>query len=305
MTPIYYGDLFERLLDIGRKINPEEYPETMATIDKYDIEMGENIESPFDVAIELDYADRTKIMPKEVADLVIEIYLEEINQGNTAAMTNLGSIYYTGRCGEQSYEKALKYYEMADKAGERQATENLGYCYYYGRVGEPDYEKAYHYFVKGALDGHLNALYKVGDMYRYGYYVEKDENEAFYIYSHCYRNLNDDYIQLIGADICRRMGDAFFLGIGVEKHYELALRFYQEAEQNFYIKINNGDFFARKGLEYVIERQAQVRNIILSSLPDFEWTEKEKCETERTPADYDRLDGVTGIKVIKKPDINS
>ena len=82
MTPIYYGDLFERLLDIGRKINPEEYPETMATIDKYDIEMGENIESPFEVAIELDYADKTKIMPKEVADLVIEIYLEEINQGN-------------------------------------------------------------------------------------------------------------------------------------------------------------------------------------------------------------------------------
>ena len=105
-------------------------------------------------------------------------------------------------------------------------------------------------------------------------YVEQDENEAFYIYSHCYRNLNDDYIQLIGADICRRMGDAFYLGIGVEKRYELALRFYQEAEQNFYIKIKNGDFFAREGLEYVIERQAQVRNIILSYLPDFEWTEE-------------------------------
>ena len=26
---------------------------------------------------------------------------------------------------------------------------------------------------------------------------------------------------------------------------------------------------------------------------------------KQTPADYDRWDGVTGIKVIKKPDINS
>jgi len=216
-------------------------------------------------------ADKAEILPESVSALIVEIYLEEAENENAAAMTNLGSLYYTGRGGEQNYEKAVKYYAMADKLSERQATENLGYCYYYGRTGEVNYNKAYHYFVKGALDNHLNSLYKIGDMYRNGYYVEKDEREAFYIYSHCYEQMSGVYSEPISADICKRMGDVYYYGIGTQKNPESAIKFYQEAEQHYYRKINDGDYFARKGLEEVIEKQNEIRNILLKELPSFEW----------------------------------
>ena len=59
-------------------------------------------------------ADKAEILPESVSALIVEIYLEEAENENAAAMTNLGSLYYTGRGGEQNYEKAVKYYAMAD-----------------------------------------------------------------------------------------------------------------------------------------------------------------------------------------------
>ncbi len=263
--------LYEKLSSILETIDREKYTDIVSIIE-CNIEVdGTVYMDAFDFACELHGADGTEILPKEVAELMIEIYLEEIANENPDAMTNLGSLYYTGRCGEQNYEKAVKYYTMADKYGERQATENLGYCYYYGRTGEVDYKKAYHYFVKGALDNHLNSLYKIGDMYKNGYYVEKDEKEAFYIYTHCYEQMTEVCAELIGADICMRMGNVYFYGIGTEKNYKMALKYYQEAEQHYYRKIHSGDFFAKKGLEGVIEKQNEIRKILLDGLPNFNW----------------------------------
>ena len=110
-------------------------------------------------------------------------------------------------------------------------------------------------------------------MYKNGYYVEKDEKEAFYIYTHCYEQMTEVCAELIGADICMRMGNVYFYGIGTEKNYETALKYYQEAEQHYYRKIRNGDFFAKKGLEGVIEKQNEIRKILLDELPDFNWRE--------------------------------
>ena len=265
--------LFKKLSRILETVDRERYFETVSTIACHISEDGEVYLDAFTFAEMLQDSDKAETMPQEVAELLKEIYLEETEQGNAAAMTNLGSLYYTGRGGEQSYEKAVFYYTMADRHGERQATENLGYCYYYGRVGEPDYKKAFHYFIKGALDNHLNSLYKIGDMYRNGYYVEKDENQAFYIYRHCYEQMTEQCRELIGADICMRMGDAYYEGIGTEKDYEAALHFYQEAEQWFYFKLRQGDFFAQKGLEHTIERQSAVRKALMKSLPSFDWRE--------------------------------
>ena len=263
--------LYKKLTDILETIDTEKYSDITSIIECNIEDDGTVYMDAFALAYELHNADGAEILPKEVADLLIEIYLEEIENNNPAAMTNLGSLYYTGRCGEQNYEKAVKYYTMADKHGERQATENLGYCYYYGRTGEVDYKKAYHYFVKGALDNHLNSLYKIGDMYKNGYYVEKDEKEAFYIYNHCYEQMTEICAEMIGADICMRMGNVYYYGIGTEKNYELALRYYQEAEQYYYRKINRGDYFAKKGLKGVIEKQNEIRKILLGNLPSFDW----------------------------------
>lgn len=263
--------LYKRLSNILETIDAEKYTDIVFLIKCNISEDGSVYMDTFDFAVELHEADGAEVLPREVADLLIEIYLEEIEKENAGAMTNLGSLYYTGRCGEQNYEKAVKYYTMADKRGERQATENLGYCYYYGRTGEVDYKKAYHYFVKGALDNHLNSLYKIGDMYKNGYYVEKDEKEAFYIYSRCYEQMSDQCAEMIGADICLRMGNVYYYGVGTEKDYALALKFYQESERYYYKKISNGDYFAKKGLEDVIEKQDRIRKYLLKGLPTFDW----------------------------------
>ena len=232
---------YEELKSISENLDIKKYPESIELI-SYNIDDDGNIYStPFDIACDLHNTDKAEVMSKCVADFVIEVYLNEIKKENAVAMTNLGSLYYTGRCGEQSYEKAIKYYAMADEHGERQATENLGYCYYYGRGVAIDYEKAFHCFVKGALDNHLNSLYKIGDMYKNGYYVQKDEKEAFYIYRHCYEQMTEECADLIGADICMRMGNVYYYGTGTAKNPELALKYYQQAEQYFYIKLKNGD----------------------------------------------------------------
>lgn len=263
--------LYQKIVDVLATLDRDSYPEIACTLDGAISEDGEVFYDAYDLADELCEADTAKLLPSDVATLIMEIFLEEIEGGNAGAMTDLGSLYYTGRIGEQSYEKAVEYYTMADKLGERQATENLGYCYYYGRLGEVDYKRAYHYFVKGALDNHLNSLYKIGDMYRYGYYVDKDEEEAYRIYNHCYREMDDYCAELIGADICKRMGEVYFYGIGTAINYELALKMYQEAERYFYRKIRGGDFFARKGLCDVLERLSEIREVLLRDLPRYEW----------------------------------
>jgi len=118
----------------------------------------------------------------------------------------------------------------------------------------------------------MNSLYKVADMYKNGYYVEKDEDVAFRIYTYCYENLSDYDERLFGADVCLRIGNAYFYGTGTKKDLQLALKYYQEAEQLFYVKLRDGDFFSRKGLESVIEKQGEIRELLAKEMPSFDWT---------------------------------
>lgn len=89
---------------------------------------------------------------------------------NPEYMMELGGEYY----GEENYDLALKYYEMAAEYDNMDAIIGLGYIWYYGRTGEKNYEKAFYYYDKARKLGNLNAAYKVADMYKNGYYVEKD-----------------------------------------------------------------------------------------------------------------------------------
>lgn len=224
------------------------------------------------IAMELHEADGTRPMHPDVAALLIDIYEDGIAEGNADAMCDLGSLYYTGRAGEQNYEKAAYYYDMADKAGNRQATENLGYIYYYGRIGEKDYEKAFKYFAKGAFDGHLRALYKIGDFYRNGYYVEQDLKEAFNIYNHCTDVMTEEAFPLVGADVYMRMGDCFFEGLGTERDLLAAQHFMSVAENLFYKRLMEGDFYQKRNLEHVMEVQEKIRQAIREEmLPDLSW----------------------------------
>ena len=111
-------------------------------------------------------------------------------------------------------------------------------------------------------------------MYRFGYYVEKSEIEAYRIYSRCYDTLTEKAIPLVGADIMMRMGDCFFEGVGVERDYEKALDYYQQAERLFYRRIMEGDYLIRKCYERVMERQVQSREKLKQQMPEYDWIRK-------------------------------
>lgn len=222
-------------------------------------------------------SDKNYEIEPSVASFIEEMLLDEIAENNDDAMCDLGSLYYTGRIGIQDFEKAVHYYEMSAKFDNAQAQENLGYCYYYGRLGEVDYKKAYHYFVKGALIGRVNSLYKIGDMYKNGYYVEKDEYEAYHIYNHCSNimSTNEHIEKEYGADICMRLADCAYNGIGTEKNLGLALYCYQKAEQLYYPRVNNGDFMYKKQYERAVEMQQVIREERKKKLPKYDWVKKE------------------------------
>lgn len=266
---------FERLKKILESIHEDEYPQIYSLIDaSVDLASEELYEDAFEIAQELHEADGTKQLPKCVSDFLMRVYEDELADGNPDAACNIGSLYYTGRAGEQSYAKALKYYTIAADGGCRQAQENLGYCYYYGRNTAVDYEKAFHFFALGAFDGHIRSLYKIGDMYRNGYYVKKNACEAFCIYKRCLETLHEDAMELAGADVMMRIADCYFEGIGTNVKYETALEYYQHAERLFYSRLQNGDFLIKSCYEKVIARQEEIRKKLKAALPVYEWTSK-------------------------------
>lgn len=265
--------LFSALFDILNTINPDDYPEIHSII-CYNIDENDKTvySDPFGIVQELFDADASKQLPKCVSDFFIDVLEDELSKGNADAACDIGSLYYTGRAGEQSYEKALEYYTVAAEGGCRQAQENLGYCYYYGRATKVDYEKAFHWFALGAFDGHINSLYKIGDMYRNGYYVDRNSREAFNIYMRCLDTLSDEAVPTVGADVLMRVADCYFEGIGTRIDFKIALKYYQEAEQLFYNRLQNGDFLIKGCYEKVIARQNEARSKLQESLPDYEWT---------------------------------
>ena len=182
----------------------------------------------FDVAYALHNSDAEKPMPASVFEYLKTVYQIGIDEGNPICMNNMGSLYYTGRCGIRSYKKAQEYYEMAVKTGYPLPAENLGYVYYYGRDTDIDYEKAYKYFTMAALQGQTEATYKVGDMFRYGYYVDKSPAVAYILYHRAYdMSGSEDECQCLG-NIMKRMGDLYAEGIGCEKDLKTAMVYYQK-----------------------------------------------------------------------------
>lgn len=208
---------------------------------------------------------RNEPMPQKVRELVEGILQQGIRQGNGGAACNLGSLYYTGMIGEQSYPKAQEYYEIAADAGDETAIENLGYCYYFGRNGKVDYQKAYECFSKGAFIGRGISLYKVADMYKNGYYVKKDENEAFKIYCRCIdmiNNGNEDVTKEFDADVYVRYADCFLNGIGTEQNVLKALFWAQRAEHTFRVREHEHDCFARQGVEWSMKLIDKCRDLL-------------------------------------------
>ncbi|MCR5207763.1 MAG: sel1 repeat family protein [Eubacterium sp.] len=261
----------EKALEILNKIMESDLADCYKNaIARYADERGElNPDDVFAIASDVAFCNPAEDIPEIARELVTLAFLDEISNENPDAMLNLGSLFYTGRIGEQSYAEAVKYYKMAVEYGNMIASENLGYCYYYGRDVEIDYKTAYHYFIKPALSGRLESLYKIGDMYAKGLYVEKDENFAFSLYEKAYQGI-DEFCDVVG-DICLRMGNCFYYGTGCERDVEAALFFYQRSELYYYSQLKNGDFYKKKMLEDVIKKIDEIRIELKSEIAPEEF----------------------------------
>ena len=251
---------------MGLKPDPGLLPETAEFLETHaDADLTD-----YELATALVRCDRTAVMPRELFDFIVGLYLTAIGEGNADAMNDLGALYYDGRGCGQDFTRAVCYYDMAAKAGSRQAQENLGYCYYYGRNVPVDYEKAFRYFALGAFDGHLISLYKIGDMYRNGHYVEKNPKEAFAIYMHCLALMNDESAEKAAGPIYLRIGNALLNGEGVGENPKNALAAFQRAELYLYDMVTAGSEMYKSSLQAAIAGQAKARAKLAEALPGQE-----------------------------------
>ena len=69
-----------------------------------------------------------------------------------------------------------------------------------------------------------------------------------------------------------RMGDCYYKGIGVEKDLLLAHRFMSLAENLFYRRLMEGDFYQKRNLEHILKVLETIRvEIREEMLPDLSW----------------------------------
>ena len=268
MPNIYELELDKVLLEL----DPSKLPET---IEYLKAQKDEDL-SAYELATGLVNCDTRNNMPKVLFDLIVKLYLEACDEGNNAAMNDLGALYYDGRGCCQDFSKAVYYYNMAAESGNKVAQENLGYCYLYGRDVEIDYEKAFHYFALGAFEGYIVSLYKIGDMYQNGYYVKKNEAEAFRIYNRCLETMTDEAAPITAGPVYLRLGNAFLYGKGTEPDAKTALICYQNAERFLFDMVNRGEVMYKKSLQAAIDGQTKARAMLTENLPEKLWPDNKK-----------------------------
>ena len=267
--------LSDMIQQVFSMLDGDAFPQTAHALSVILAEANEGkLPAPLALANGIMDLDKPCIFPDYVIDFVTELYEMEIAEGSDVAMNDLGARYYDGSRGfGQSFEKAVSYYKLAAEHGNRQAQENLGYCYYYGRnMNAPDYEKAFHYFALGAFDGHLISLYKIGDMYLNGYYVPKNEKEAYEIYQRCLETMTDEAAPYAAGPVFLRLGRMYLNGLGTDRDLKAALICFQKAESFLYDMVKEGSVMYKNSLRAAVEGQAKARALLISALPDDEWT---------------------------------
>ena len=241
--------------------------------DEYDFE------EIMDAAEQVIFGNQTEKMPQPLVVLTDYLYGFAIDQKDANRINDYGTLFYVGRNGNQNYEKAAYYYQMASDLGCPYSIENLGYIYYYGRTGEINYQKAFLQFTKGsAVYNRAISTYKLGDMYKNGYFVTKDIKSAFACYQRAEglidNGQNENAAASVAPDIYFRLAEAYHYGLGTDVDLKLALSYYQKAEVGFITKVQNGDFLIKNMLSQSIDKQEQVRLKIQKDLPQMSWSKK-------------------------------
>jgi hypothetical protein len=99
-------------------------------------------------------------------------------QGDLAAMRNIGHLYRFGRGTEKNPAKAAEWYRRAAEGGLDRAEANLAALYLTGEGVPQDYAEAAKWFGHAAEQGLPVAEYNLGLLYEHGLGVEQSEAKA-------------------------------------------------------------------------------------------------------------------------------
>jgi TPR repeat protein len=105
-------------------------------------------------------------------------YRKAADQGNAAAQTNIGYLYYRGWGVAQDYAEAMRWYRKAADQGNATAQNNIGELYYFGHGVPTDFSQAMIWYRKAADQGNAAAQYNVGYLYDKGLGVTRDPAQA-------------------------------------------------------------------------------------------------------------------------------
>lgn len=205
-------------------------------------------EAQFQVAWYIVWSEPSEPIDPDWLERAIDYFERSAEQGNGDAMLDLGAMYSQGRGVPYDKDKAFYWFNKAAEILHPKAFRCLGYWlglsistgYLDPAVPNFDYNAAFGYFLKGALLDEQNSLYEVGDMYFGGKYVEADQSFAFSLYEESY-----DIIEYVEddcyADVCLRLGECYYRGIGCEQDTDKAGDYLERAVLGYELRIKRGD----------------------------------------------------------------
>lgn len=128
---------------------------------------------------------------------------------------------------EKNIEKALYFYKKSAISGNDEAIFILGKIYYNGKYVKQDLEKSLYYFEKISPYGHKKAKYNSAIIYANTKYKKHDYRKAY--------NLFLELAQEGYAKAQNKVGIFLLHGIGIDKDYKMALKWFEQAyfKQNY------------------------------------------------------------------------
>ena len=180
-------------------------------------------------------------------DRAYELYMQLADEGNSAAMNNIG-------CLEKEESKSLEWFQKAADKGDEVAQKNVARYYRYGIATEKDEQKALEYYIKSANQGYIDAIVELASLYRNGYCTEKNLEESIKWYEKAIsKDHKDSMLELAslyinemgdtekGIQVCKqaaekgvekallKLGAIYEDGIGVEINTHKAIFWYRKA----------------------------------------------------------------------------
>ncbi len=159
-------------------------------------------------------------------------YLKAAEQGDAAAQSNLGEMYYKGEGVPKDSVKAVEWYRKAANQGDARGQSSLGMMYAKGEGVPKDSVEALKWLRKGVEKGDARGQSNLGAMYDNGEGVPKDSAKAVEWYR---KAAEQGY-----AAAQSNLGAKYENGEGVPKDFVKAVEWYRKAaEQGFAIAQTN------------------------------------------------------------------